>query len=53
MTEKDRMTTTTFGSERRSWEPMSLTRIGCFSDVLRGATGPLGDPGTGVGKRRS
>lgn len=30
---------------RPAWEPMSLTRIGKFADVLRGATGPRGDGG--------
>jgi hypothetical protein len=32
-------------SVRRAWEPMSLTRIGTFGDVLQGATGPQGDGG--------
>ena len=36
---------------RRPWEPMSLTRVGAFGEVLRGATGPLGE--TGGTKRRS
>ncbi len=25
--------------ERRAWEPMSLTKVGTFGDVLRGGTG--------------
>ena len=33
-------------SVRRTWEPMSLTRIGAFGDILRGNTGPKGDGGT-------
>jgi hypothetical protein len=28
---------------RLTWEPMSLTRIGAFEDVLRGGTGKGGD----------
>jgi hypothetical protein len=27
------------------WEPMSLTKIGTFGEVLRGNTGPKGDGG--------
>jgi hypothetical protein len=30
---------------RRAWEPMSLTRVGTFGDVLRGNTGSMGDTG--------
>lgn len=30
---------------QRAWESMSLTQIGSFGDVLRGATGPSGDGG--------
>ena len=33
----------------RPWEPMTLTKVGTFGDVLKGATGPKGD---GVAKRR-
>jgi hypothetical protein len=29
----------------QSWEPMALTRVGAFSDVLRGSSGTLGDGG--------
>jgi hypothetical protein len=32
-------------SVRRAWEPMSLTRVGTFGDVLHGATGLMGDGG--------
>jgi hypothetical protein len=32
---------------RRTWESMSLTKIGKFEDVLRGATGSKGDGGVG------
>ena len=28
---------------RRTWEPMSLTRVGTFGDVLRGNTGKMND----------
>jgi hypothetical protein len=28
------------------WEPMSLTRVGAFGDVLKGNTGTRGDGGT-------
>jgi hypothetical protein len=31
---------------RRTWEPMSLTRVGTFGDVLRGNTGPMMDGAT-------
>lgn len=34
---------------RRAWEPMALTKVGTFGDVLKGATGPKGD---GVARRR-
>ena len=34
---------------QRAWEPMTLTKLGTFGDVLRGATGPKGD---GVARRR-
>lgn len=30
---------------RRIWEPMSLTRVGTFGDVLSGNTGKKGDMG--------
>lgn len=30
-------------SAPRAWEPMSLTRIGTFGDVLQGGTGKGGD----------
>ena len=30
-------------SVRRTWEPMSLTRIGTFGDVLQGTTGDMMD----------
>jgi hypothetical protein len=32
--------------ERRAWEPMSLTKVGSFGEVLRGSTGTMGDGGT-------
>jgi hypothetical protein len=32
-------------SVRRAWEPMSLTRIGTFGDVLQGDTGMDMDTG--------
>ena len=35
--------------ERRTWETMSVTRIGKFGDVLRGGSGTKGDGP--VGKR--
>jgi hypothetical protein len=31
--------------ERRAWEPMAITRIGTFADVMQGATGKANDPG--------
>lgn len=31
---------------RRTWEPMTLTKVGTFGDVLKGATGTRGDSGT-------
>ena len=51
MTEKERRMSGTpaVATPQRTWEPMSLTRIGSFGDVLRGATGPKGD---GVARRR-
>jgi hypothetical protein len=41
MTNTDRRVTEIRGDAptRRTWEPMSLTRIGAFEDVLRGGTG--------------
>ena len=33
-------------SVRRGWEPMSLTRIGTFGDVLQGNTGMQMDGAT-------
>ena len=30
---------------RRAWEPMCLTRVGAFGDVLRGSTGSMMDTG--------
>ena len=32
-------------SARRTWEPMSLARVGTFGDVLKGNTGTKGDGG--------
>jgi hypothetical protein len=31
---------------RRAWVPMSVTRVGSFGDVLRGATGDMMDGAT-------
>jgi hypothetical protein len=31
---------------QRPWEPMSLTRIGTFGDILRGPSGMTGDANT-------
>jgi hypothetical protein len=33
------------GGVRRPWEPMSLTKVGTFGDVLRGVTGPMNETG--------
>ncbi len=33
-------------SVRHNWEPMSLTRIGTFGDVLQGNTGDMMDGAT-------
>jgi hypothetical protein len=48
--DKRRVTGGTAGTsktpERRAWEPMSLTKVGTFGDVLRGNTGSKGDGGT-------
>jgi hypothetical protein len=35
-------------SVRRAWEPMSLTKIGTFGDVLQGSTGDMMDTGVGM-----
>jgi hypothetical protein len=32
-------------SARRTWEPMALSRIGTFGDVLKGVTGAMGETG--------
>jgi hypothetical protein len=32
-------------SSRRTWEPMALSRIGTFGDVLKGITGPMNETG--------
>jgi hypothetical protein len=37
-------------SVRRTWEPMSLTRIGTFGDVLQGDTGAQMDGATMMAK---
>lgn len=31
---------------RQAWEPMSLTRVGAFGDVLQGGTGKKSDGAT-------
>jgi len=31
------------GQVRRTWEPMTVVRVGQVSDVLHAATGPMGD----------
>jgi hypothetical protein len=48
VTDKERRASETSGDApaRGTWEPMSLTRVGTFGDVLRGNTGPKGDGGT-------
>jgi hypothetical protein len=47
MTHSERMTSEARvdPSVKRAWEPMSLTRIGTFGDVLQGNTGSQGDGG--------
>jgi hypothetical protein len=48
MTHSERMTgeARVEPSVKRAWEPMSLTRIGTFGDVLQGNTGDKNDGGT-------
>ena len=48
MTDKERRTkeTSRDAPAQRTWEPMSLTRVGTFGDVLRGNTGAMMDGAT-------
>jgi hypothetical protein len=53
VTDMKRTTSSTSGDApaRRTWEPMSLARIGRFEDVLRGVSGNEGETGgTMMGK---
>jgi hypothetical protein len=38
-------------SVRRTWHPMSLTKVGTFGDVLRGNTGAKTDGGILAAKK--
>jgi hypothetical protein len=52
VTDKKRKISGTSGKARvrRTWEPMSLTRVGTFGEVLRSSTGDMGDTGGGMHK---